>query len=67
LNSCQYILEKILKKCNENPPAAANKGGLIAPGIHAELDELRTIASGGKNYLLELQQQRISEYRYLIA
>ncbi len=57
LNSCQYILEKILKEIAENPPAAANKGGLIAPGIHAELDELRNIASGGKNYLLELQQQ----------
>jgi len=57
LNSCNYILEKILKEINENPPAIATKGGLIAPGIHGELDELRTIASGGKNYLLELQQK----------
>ncbi len=57
LNSCNYILEKILKEINENPPAAANKGGLIAAGINAELDELRSIASGGKNYLLELQQK----------
>ena len=57
LNSCRYILDKILKEIQENPPAAVNKGGLIAPGIHAELDELRTIASGGKNYLLELQQK----------
>jgi DNA mismatch repair protein MutS len=57
LNSCNYMLEKILKVIKENPPAAANKGGLIATGIHAELDELRTIASGGKNYLLELQQK----------
>ncbi len=57
LNSCQYILEKIVKEINENPPATANKGGLIATGIHAELDELRAIASGGKNYLLELQQK----------
>ena len=57
LNSCNYILEKILKEINENPPAAINKGGLIATGIHAELDELRGIASGGKNYLLQLQQK----------
>ncbi len=57
LNGCQYILAKIFKEINENPPAAINKGGLIATGIHAELDELRTIASGGKNYLLELQQK----------
>ena len=57
LNSCNYILQKIVKEITENPPAAANKGGLIATGINEELDELRNIASGGKNYLLELQQK----------
>ena len=57
LNSCNYILQKIVKEISENPPAAANKGGLIATGINEELDELRNIASGGKNYLLELQQK----------
>ena len=57
LNSCQYILNKILKEICENPPASVNKGGLIAAGIHEELDELRNIASGGKNYLMELQQK----------
>ncbi len=57
LNSCTYILQKILKEITENPPAAANKGGLITTGINEELDELRKIASGGKNYLLELQQK----------
>ena len=57
LNSCQPILDRILKEINENPPAAVNKGGLIATGIHAELDELRTISSSGKSYLLELQQK----------
>ncbi len=57
LNPCQFILDKIQKEIAENPPAVATKGGLIAPGIHAELDELRMIASGGKNYLVELQQK----------
>ena len=57
LNGCSYILEKITKEINENPPAAINKGGLIAPGIHAELDELREIAKGGKNYLIQMQQK----------
>lgn len=57
LNPCSYILEKIIKEINDNPPAMANKGGLIATGIHAELDELRNISSGGKNYLVELQQK----------
>lgn len=57
LNPCSHILEKIEREIHENPPALANKGGLIASGINAELDELRSIASGGKNYLLELQQK----------
>lgn len=61
LNPCRYILDKILKEINENPPAVLNKGGLIASGIHTELDELREIASGGKNYLLQLQQKEAAQ------
>ena len=57
LNGCSYILEKITKEINENPPVAIHKGGLIAPGIHAGLDELREIATGGKNYLIQMQQK----------
>ena len=61
LNSCKYVLDKIVREINENPPVTVNKGGLIASGIHTELDELRSIASGGKNYLLELQQKEAQE------
>lgn len=57
LNSCKYILDKILKELNENPPPAASKGGVIANGINEELDDLRKIASGGKDYLIQLQQK----------
>ncbi|MBX2924215.1 MAG: DNA mismatch repair protein MutS [Chitinophagaceae bacterium] len=59
LNPCHYIAEKINKEVVDNPPALANKGGIICKGVHAELDELRGIASGGKEYLLELQQKEI--------
>jgi len=57
LNPCKYILDKIIKELNENPPVAAAKGGVIATGINEELDDLRKIASGGKDYLLQLQQK----------
>ena len=57
LNPCKYILEKILKELNENPPVAASKGSVIAAGINNELDDLRKIASGGKDYLVEIQQR----------
>lgn len=34
-----------------------NKGGVIADGVSAELDELRQIAFSGKDYLLKVQQR----------
>lgn len=57
LNPCHYIIEKITKEIVENPPATAAKGGMIKTGIHSELDGLRKIAMGGKQYLIELQQK----------
>ena len=57
LNPCPYIIERILKEIADNPPALAVKGNLIQSGVHPELDELRMIASGGKEYLVALQQK----------
>lgn len=57
LNGCRYIEEKITREIIENPPVAVNKGGSIASGIHAELDDLRNIATNGKEYLVQLQQK----------
>lgn len=55
LNPCTAISQRILSELQENPPAIAAKGGLITSGIHEELDQLRKIASGGKEYLAEIQ------------
>jgi DNA mismatch repair protein MutS len=57
LNPCHYILDKILKEVVENPPVQVAKGHVIKEGVHAELDELRNIASTGKEYLVQLQQK----------
>jgi len=57
LNPCHYIAEKIFKEIVENPPALAIKGGMINNGVSHELDELRSIAHSGKNYLTQLQQK----------
>ncbi|HEX7692644.1 MAG TPA: DNA mismatch repair protein MutS [Sediminibacterium sp.] len=57
LNGCHMIVDKILAEISETPPVAANKGGVIREGIHTELDELRSIASGGKEYLVAIQQR----------
>ncbi len=57
LNPCQFIADKIYKEISDTPPAAANKGNLIKSGIHDELDELRGIANGGKDFLVNIQQR----------
>ena len=57
LNPCHYILEKIIKEIEENPPVQVAKGHVIKTGVHADLDELRNIASTGKDYLVQLQQK----------
>lgn len=61
LNPCISIKDKILKTIIDNPPALANKGGLIQTGIHTELDDLRSISSSGKEYLLQIQQREIEQ------
>jgi DNA mismatch repair protein MutS len=57
LNPCQFIADKIYKEISDTPPASAGKGNLIKSGIHEELDELRGIANGGKDFLVNIQQR----------
>jgi DNA mismatch repair protein MutS len=57
LNPCKTAIEKIQKELIAEPPANVNKGGYIAEGVHAELDELRNIAFSGKDYLLQIQKR----------
>ncbi len=57
LNLCTEICEKIAKEVRDDAPATTNKGGYIADGVNEELDELRSIAYSGKDYLLRLQQR----------
>lgn len=59
LNACKLIRDRIEKEIQPDPPSLVNKGGVIAKGVNAELDELRTIAYSGKDYLLQVQQREI--------
>lgn len=57
LNLCASIRDKIAKEITNDPPLLVNKGGVIADGVNAELDELRKIAYSGKDYLMQIQQR----------
>ncbi|MBI3408434.1 MAG: DNA mismatch repair protein MutS [Planctomycetes bacterium] len=43
----------------DEPPPSPREGGLIRPGFNAELDELRQIARGGKEWIARFQSQEI--------
>lgn len=61
LNACLLIRDRIEKEIQPDPPSLVNRGGIIATGVNAELDELRTIAYSGKDYLLKVQQRESEE------
>ena len=57
LNLCESLRDRIEKEITPDPPQLVSKGGVIADGYSPELDELRNISRGGKDYLLEIQQR----------
>lgn len=57
INDCSSLIDKIESNISEDPPLLINKGGVFADGVHTELDELRSIAYSGKDYLVNLQQR----------
>ena len=57
INLCDSILYKIETELQPDPPIHLNKGKIMADGLNADLDRLRKIAFGGKDYLLQLQKK----------
>ncbi|MFN4197480.1 MAG: DNA mismatch repair protein MutS [Flavobacterium sp.] len=57
MHSCEVLREKIHATLHEDAPVSIQKGNAIAPGVHPELDELRSIAFTGKEYLEGMERQ----------
>ena len=57
ISDCQELLDYLGHTMHPETAAAVGKGDVIAPGVSQELDELRDIARGGKNYLLKIQER----------
>ena len=57
LNLCESLRDRIARELQPDPPQLVAKGGVIATGVSAELDELRQIAYSGKDYLLQIQER----------
>lgn len=57
LNPCQRVIERIKNEIADDAPIAVSRGNVIREGVNAELDELRSIAYKGKDYLMHIQQR----------
>ena len=57
LTDCSGLLQDIRRTLIADPAAQIGKGDVIGEGVNAELDDLRHLARGGKEYLLEMQQR----------
>lgn len=60
LELCPDIRELLDKAIEDDPPHLAKEGGVIRPGFSPELDELRSLATDGKNWIARYQAAEIT-------
>ena len=61
INPAEELRDRIAKTIVDDAPIAVNRGSVIREGYNAELDELRRIATGGKDFLLEIQRRESTD------
>lgn len=57
ISDCKALHEEISRTLTLEAAAAIGKGDVVASGVNEELDRLREISRGGKQYLLNMQQR----------
>lgn len=57
IDECGELLAEIQRTMSPEAATAIGKGDVIASGVDPELDRLREISRGGKDYLLNMQQR----------
>ncbi len=57
LNLCESLRDRIEREIQSDPPLLVAKGDVIASSYSEELDELRSISRGGRDYLLKIQEE----------
>ena len=61
INLCELIRDRIDLELHPDAPQLVNKGGVINDGVNEELDQLRSIAYHGKDYLLKIQEREVEK------
>ncbi|WP_282918551.1 DNA mismatch repair protein MutS [Porphyromonas macacae] len=57
MDVCHTLRERIRREIVPDAPIALGRGTVIATGVDVELDELRQLSSGSKEYLMKMQQR----------
>ena len=57
LRGCEKLQAEIFRVLAPEPAIQVGKGPVIGQGVDAELDDLRNLSAGGKDYLLQMQQR----------
>ena len=57
INTHEELYKLLEKSIYEEPPITLKEGYLIKEGYNSELDELKTIRSGGKDFIAGLEQE----------
>jgi DNA mismatch repair protein MutS len=61
MDLCPDLVDLIYTQLQEQVPALLSKGSVMASGVSSELDDLRSIASGGKTHLEGMLQRHQEE------
>ena len=59
MSLCESLRDRIEHEIQPDPPLLLSKGNVIADTFSPELDELRRISRGGRDYLMDIQQREI--------
>ncbi|HET9532357.1 MAG TPA: DNA mismatch repair protein MutS [Blastocatellia bacterium] len=57
LERCDDLIEYIERAITDRPPSDFERGGIIRAGFSAELNDLRSILTGGRRFLAELEER----------
>lgn len=65
LDSCPEVTERIHQALADDPPLGFSEGGVIREGYNPELDELRSLAFSGKDWISKLQKTEREQTGFL--
>lgn len=60
LSGCEDIVDFVGRAITDRPPSDFERGNIIRAGFSNELDELRSVLSGGKDFLAKLEARERS-------